>query len=49
MTQLTLPFASGLTCHFGTEWLDHFQAPVGTGRGCRWCEMPYYGSNEKVS
>ena len=42
MTQLVLfpvvPPDSGLTCSFGTEWLDHFQPPIGNGKGCSRCE-----------
>ena len=26
-----------LVCIFGTPWLDHFQPPIGTGRGCLAC------------
>lgn len=26
-----------VACAFGTPWLDHFEPPVGTGRGCLWC------------
>lgn len=27
-----------LTCWFGTPWLDHFPPPIGTGKGCPYCE-----------
>ena len=27
-----------LTCAFGTPWLDHWDPPTGTGRGCAQCE-----------
>ena len=27
-----------LTCWFQTPWLDHFDLPVGTGRGCAKCD-----------
>lgn len=26
-----------LVCYFGTPWLDHFDAPIGTGKGCTYC------------
>ena len=26
-----------LTCSFGTSWLDHWDPPVGTGKGCAKC------------
>ncbi len=26
-----------LACAFGTPWLDHFEPPTGTGKGCLWC------------
>jgi len=26
-----------LACAFGTPWLDHFQPPIGNGRGCAEC------------
>jgi hypothetical protein len=26
-----------LVCAFGTPWLDHFDPPVGTGKGCPRC------------
>lgn len=26
-----------LVCAFGTPWLDHFEPPIGTGRGCVAC------------
>jgi len=28
-----------LVCAFGTAWLDHFDDPIGTGRGCDRCEQ----------
>ncbi len=38
MTQLALfPKPCALTCAFGTPWLDHFQPPIGTGKGCNAC------------
>ena len=27
-----------LYCSFGTPWLDHFDPPIGTGKGCPRCE-----------
>jgi hypothetical protein len=24
---------------YGTRWLDHFQPPVGTGKGCQACRQ----------
>ena len=27
-----------LFCSFGTPWLDHFDPPIGTGKGCPRCE-----------
>jgi hypothetical protein len=30
--------AKPLTCAFGTEWLAHFDPPIGTGAGCSQCE-----------
>ena len=27
-----------LLCAFGTPWLDHFDPPIGTGRGCAACD-----------
>ena len=26
-----------LVCSFGVLWIDHFQPPVGSGRGCLMC------------
>lgn len=26
-----------LVCYFGTPWLDHFDPPTGTGKGCNYC------------
>jgi hypothetical protein len=27
-----------LMCHYGTAWLDHFDPPIGTGKGCPGCD-----------
>ena len=27
-----------LVCYYGTPWLDHFEPPAGTGKGCPACE-----------
>lgn len=27
-----------LACAFGTPWLDHWDPPTGTGKGCEKCE-----------
>lgn len=27
-----------LACMYGTPWLDHFQSPLGTGKGCMACD-----------
>ena len=49
MIQLDLfpvvPAPSGLLCFFGTEWLNHFQPPVGNGLGCIHCATP--GASER--
>jgi hypothetical protein len=29
---------NALVCYYGTPWLDHFQPPIGTGAGCRFCD-----------
>ena len=26
------------SCSFGTPWLDHWQPPIGTGKGCDKCD-----------
>lgn len=46
MKQMSLPLEpqpTGLLCSFGTEFLDHFRPPIGTGKGCQFCETPFYG------
>lgn len=32
-----------LACAFGTPWLDHFDPPVGNGKGCPFCDDPTHG------
>ena len=27
-----------MPCAFGTPWLDHWQPPIGTGKGCEQCD-----------
>lgn len=27
-----------LLCYYGVDWLAHFPAPIGTGKGCRFCD-----------
>ena len=27
-----------MPCSFGTPWLDHWQPPIGTGKGCEQCD-----------
>ncbi len=29
--------SGALACMYGTPWLDHFDPPLGTGKGCLWC------------
>lgn len=29
-----------LTCAGGFPWLDHFEPPIGTGKGCPYCDAP---------
>jgi hypothetical protein len=36
--------SSTLTCSFNTPWLDHFQPPIGTGRGCIFCASRNVGA-----
>lgn len=28
----------GLACAYGSPWLDHFGPPLGTGKGCIYCD-----------
>jgi hypothetical protein len=30
--------AGAVACAFGTPWLDHFEPPIGTARGCSSCD-----------
>jgi len=30
--------ANSLPCLFGTPHLDHYDPPIGTGKGCKACE-----------
>ena len=30
--------AGAVACAFGTPWLDHFDPPIGTARGCEACD-----------
>ena len=37
--QLALDFGDpALICWFGSPWLDHFDPPLGTGKGCLACQ-----------
>ena len=27
-----------MPCAFGTPWLDHWDPPIGTGKGCEKCD-----------
>ena len=32
-----------LACCFGTRWLQHWDTPTGTGRGCARCDAETHG------
>jgi hypothetical protein len=36
-----------LVCAFGTPWLDHFDPPVGTGKGCDACYRETWGHDRR--
>jgi hypothetical protein len=40
------PAPKRLVCSFGTDWLDHFDQPIGTGKGCVACAA-YPGDEPK--
>jgi hypothetical protein len=33
-----LKHTPGLRCHFGIPWRDHFAIPIGSGKGCLFCD-----------
>ena len=39
-------FEPSETCMFGTPWLDHWDPPIGTGKGCEKCAT-YEGETPK--
>jgi hypothetical protein len=38
-----------LTCAFGTPWLDHWDPPTGTGKGCARCDAETARRDERLS
>lgn len=38
MTTPNTTAAGAVACALGTPWLDHFEPPLGTGRGCEACD-----------